>query len=74
MANQRDPNIHPEGNLTFRCGDVGNGNCDWQVSGHSEEDMMPRIEKHAREQHNFLAFDDSTRNKIRSAIHESRAA
>jgi len=58
--------------LNFRCADVGPKNCDWQVSGDSEQEIMPKIEQHGREQHN-LTIDDATRNKVRNAI-QRRAA
>jgi predicted small metal-binding protein len=40
----------PHGNqkLNFRCSDDGPKNCDWQVSGNSEEEIMPKIEQHGR--------------------------
>lgn len=31
-----------QGKMNFRCSDVGPKNCDWQVSGNSEEEIMPR--------------------------------
>jgi predicted small metal-binding protein len=60
-----------EGKVNFKCSDVPK-NCDWQISGHSEQEIMPKIEQHGREKHN-LTIDDQTRNKVRSAIHKQAA-
>jgi predicted small metal-binding protein len=32
--------------VNFKCSDVGPKNCDWQVSGNSEQEIMPKIEQH----------------------------
>jgi predicted small metal-binding protein len=62
------------GNLkTFRCADVADPNCRWEVSGRNEAEIMPQIERHGREQHNITNFDESTRNRVRDAI-RTRAA
>jgi predicted small metal-binding protein len=61
-----------EGKVNFKCSDVGPKNCDWQVSGNSEQEIMPKIEQHGREKHN-MTIDDQTRNKVRSAIHKQAA-
>ena len=41
----------------FKCSDVGPKNCAWQVSGNSEQEIMPKIEQHGREKHG-LKIDD----------------
>jgi predicted small metal-binding protein len=61
-----------QGKMNFRCSDVGSKNCDWQVSGNSEEEIMPQIEQHGREKHN-LTIDEETRNKVRGATHRKAA-
>lgn len=58
--------------VNFQCSDVGPKNCDWKVSGNSEEEIMPKIEKHGREAHN-MTIDEPTKNKVRSAIHRQAA-
>ena len=58
---------------TFRCADVGDPNCRWEVSGSNEAEIMPQIERHGREQHNITNFDENTRNRVRDAI-RTRAA
>ena len=59
---------------TFRCSDVGNADCRWEVTGRTEDELMPKIEQHGREAHDMKNFDTATRNKLRDAIHERRAA
>ena len=56
-----------KGKLNFKCSDVGPKNCDWQVTGNGEEEIMPKIEQHGREKHN-LTIDNETRSKVRNAI------
>lgn len=57
--------------LNFRCSDVG-VSCDWQVSGNSEQEILPKIEQHGREAHN-LTMDENTRSKVRKAIRPQAA-
>jgi predicted small metal-binding protein len=61
-----------KGKLNFRCADVGPKNCDWQVSGNSEEEIMPKIEQHAREKH-YMQIDDETKRKVRGVIQRKAA-
>ena len=61
-----------EGRVNFKCSDVGPKNCDWQVSGNSEQEIMSKIEQHGLERHG-LKMDDETRNKVRNAIHKQSA-
>jgi predicted small metal-binding protein len=56
---------------TFRCADVGNADCRWEVTGRTEEELMPQIERHGRESH---GVENPDQNKIRNAIRERRAA
>ena len=58
--------------LNFRCSDVGPKTCNWQVSGNSEDEILPKIEQHGREAHN-LTMDENTRSKVRSAIQRQAA-
>lgn len=58
---------------TFRCADVADANCRWEISGRSEAEIMPQIERHGREQHNITNFDENTLNRVRDAI-RTRAA
>lgn len=61
-----------KGTMNFRCADVGPKNCDWQVSGNSEEEIMPKIEQHGREKHN-MTIDEETKRKVRGAIQRKAA-
>ncbi len=61
-----------KGKLNFKCSDVGPKNCDWQVSGNSEQEIMSKIEQHGREKHN-MTIDDATRDKVRSSIRQQAA-
>jgi predicted small metal-binding protein len=58
---------------TFRCADVGNSDCRWEAAGRTEEELMPKIERHGREAHGISKIDDSMRSKVRDAI-RTRAA
>ena len=58
--------------LNFKCSDVGPKTCNWQVSGNSEAEILPKIEQHGKEAHN-LTMDENTRSKVRSAIHRQAA-
>lgn len=58
--------------LNFRCSDVGPKTCNWQVSGNSEDEILPKIEQHGREAHN-LSMDENTRSKVRSVIRRQAA-
>jgi predicted small metal-binding protein len=58
---------------TFRCADLGHKECNWQVSGQSEEELMPQIEQHGRQAHNIQKLDNKARNRVRGAIRERAA-
>jgi predicted small metal-binding protein len=57
----------------FRCADLGHKECSWEVSGRSEDEIMPQIERHGRERHNVTNFDNESRNRVRNAIRERAA-
>lgn len=61
-----------QGKLNFKCSDLGPKNCNWQVSGNSEQEIMPKIEQHGREKHN-MTIDDETRIKVRNSIRRQAA-
>jgi predicted small metal-binding protein len=63
---------HGKEKVNFRCSDVGPKNCEWQISGNSEAEIMPKIEQHGREKHN-MKLDDETRKKVQSAMHRKAA-
>jgi predicted small metal-binding protein len=70
--NPHDHQVDNKEKFHFRCADVGPKNCDWQVSGRSEEEIMPKIEQHGREKHN-MKIDDETKHKVRGAIQRKAA-
>jgi predicted small metal-binding protein len=70
--NVSNPQQHSQGRVNFKCSDVGLKNCDFQVSGSSEQEIMPKIERHGLEKHG-LKMDDETREKVRNAIHKQSA-
>jgi predicted small metal-binding protein len=59
-------------NLAFRCADVGQNNCNWQASGKSEDELLPKIEQHAKEVHH-MNMDENTRSKVKGAIRRQAA-
>ena len=69
--NVSDPQ-RAQARVNFKCSDVGPKNCDWQVSGNSEQEIMPKIEQHGREKHG-LTIDEETGDKVRKAIRRQSA-
>jgi predicted small metal-binding protein len=62
------------GDRTFRCADVGNVDCQWEVSGRTNEELMPQIERHGREHHGITSWDDKLKSRVQHAIRERKAA
>ncbi len=52
----------------FRCRDIGN-NCDYQVSGKSEEEVLQRVSEHAKRAHNMTEMSKELADKVRTAIY-----
>ncbi len=61
------------GDHTFRCADVDNANCRWEIKGRTADELMPDIERHARTAHGADPFDERMRNRIRDAVRERAA-
>lgn len=61
------------GQKTFRCADMGHKECNWEVSGRSEDELMPQIESHGRERHGLTNFDEDSRRRVRDNIHDRAA-
>lgn len=59
---------------SFRCADVGPADCRWEVSGRTEDELMPQIERHGREAHNINNIDSNMKSKIHNSIRERQAA
>ncbi len=51
----------------FHCKDVGY-DCEWQLDGTSEDEMLLKIEKHAAEVHNLTHFKPEAVQHVREAI------
>jgi predicted small metal-binding protein len=63
---------HNQGEMRFRCADVGDKNCQWEARGQNEDDIMRQVERHGREAHN-LNMDEDLRQKVRGAINRKAA-
>ena len=72
MPTNQVPSKDSQERVHFRCSDVGPKECNWQVSGNTEQEIMPKIEQHGREKHN-LKTDESMRNRLRNAIKREAA-
>ena len=70
--NLSDEQQKDQGRVQFKCSDVVAKNCDWQVMGNSEQEIMLLVEQHSREKHG-LKLDDETRNGVYHAIHKHAA-
>ena len=51
----------------FHCKDVGY-DCEWGLEGSSEEEMLPKIEEHAKEVHNLTYFKEEAVQHVLEAI------
>ena len=61
------------GDYSFRCKDAGHNDCSWEAHGHSEDEVLRKVEPHARERHHIQNFDEHARNKVRGAIRRAAA-
>jgi len=61
------------GNLSFRCADAGQAECDWQTTGRNEDEIRERVGQHAREHHGFKEWTDENWNRVRNAIRRAAA-
>ena len=59
-----------DGKKLFHCKDVGY-ECDWQLTGDSEDQMLPIIEDHAAKVHNLTHFKDEAVEHVREAIRKN---
>lgn len=53
--------------LSFACRDIGLS-CDARMEAPSKEELMRKIQEHARTAHNMQTIDKETQRKIESAI------
>ena len=68
------PGSEGAGGKTFRCADVGFADCRWEVSGRTEDELLPKIEQHGREHHGIEEIDEDMRRHVHDAIHRRSAA
>ena len=57
----------------FRCADVGYSECNWELKGESESEMLPKIKDHAFHTHH-LELKDEAIDHVKKAIHEAEGA
>ncbi len=62
-----------DGTKHFHCKDVGY-DCEWQLTGSSEDEMLPQIEQHAAEVHNLTHFKSQAEQHVREAIRKNDKA
>jgi len=66
---QHNTNEHSQsGERQFRCSDAGFKECNWQVRGKNDNEIMDRVREHGREAHNISNFDDNMRRKVQDNI------
>lgn len=73
MANNPNPQQHSSehshsGERQFRCADAGFKECNWQVTGRNDNEIMDRVREHGREAHGITNFDDNMRRKVQDHI------
>ena len=54
----------------FHCKDVGY-DCEWQLEGTNEDEMLPIIEEHAAAVHNLSHFKAEAEDNVRRAIQKN---
>ena len=59
---------------TFRCADAGFKECNWQVRGRNDEEIIDRVREHGREAHGITNFDENMRRMVQQNIHDRQAA
>ena len=57
--------------MIFHCKDVGY-DCEWQLTGASEDEMLPIIEDHAANVHNLTHFKTIAEANVRDAIRRNQ--
>lgn len=53
----------------FRCANVGYTECEWQLEGNSEAEMLPKIEEHAFKVHH-LELKEEAIEHVKTAIQD----
>ncbi len=55
----------------FRCANAGATGCRWKARGNSEEEVMAKVEEHARKAHKVQMATETIRSYLRSTIRSS---
>jgi predicted small metal-binding protein len=72
LAVNPDP---PGSNLyKFRCAEMGQTRCKWEIRGQSEDEVMRQIEQHAVERHRIGECTPEIKNRAYRLIHRIPAA
>lgn len=74
MQNNSNPMNTSNRERTFRCADAGFKQCNWQVSGRNDSEIIDRVREHGREAHGITNFDDNMRRMVQDNIHDRQAA
>lgn len=61
------------GDRSLRCSDAVGNECDWSVSGKSEEELLGYMRAHARQAHGKSEFTSAELESARRAIHKRAA-
>jgi predicted small metal-binding protein len=57
----------------LKCGDL-NAGCNFEIRGHSEDEVLKQVVAHARTAHNMKEFPPDVLSKARSAVHDESEA
>ncbi len=55
----------------FKCADAGATGCRWKARGSSEEEVMAKVEEHARKTHKVQIPTQTISNYLRSTVRSS---
>ena len=69
-----NPDIQGSDIYKFRCTEMGQTRCTWEVSGQSEDEVMRQVEQHALETHRIGECTPEIKNRAYRLIHRIRAA
>lgn len=58
------------GRVSFQCSEI-HPDCEWQICGNSDAEILPEIEKHRREKHGLQDFGEDEQRRVRRSIHPS---
>jgi predicted small metal-binding protein len=53
---------------SLKCADLGKGDCTWQGTGSTVEELMMKAGQHAKEAHNITSFPPEMLAQVKAAI------